>query len=207
MYTTYYLLSALLALTATASPVANYHHKHMHAHSPRSTDSSPSIYTTSDDTFSIEICNQCSSTKHFGLYQITSAFQMLERMDPLSLPSNTTKSISAPFKDTGMRLSAHAEWGVAKQWEHQALFEFGYSEYDGLVGTAYDVSIMDGSENDVGVAVYPTVDRLILFATRARRLSRLFSALDEAFFPRQSHARVDVETPSINLPGSYSQAE
>jgi hypothetical protein len=158
MYTTYYLLSALLALTATASPVANYHHKHMHAHSPRSTDSSPSTYTSSDDTFSIEICNQCSSTKHFGLYQITSAFQMLERMDPLSLPSNTTKSISAPFKDTGMRLSAHAEWGVAKQWDHQALFEFGYSEYDGLVGTAYDVSIMDGSENDVGVAVYPTVD-------------------------------------------------
>jgi hypothetical protein len=149
MYTARLLLSSLIALTATVTATPVTHHKHKHAH-PRSSDTS--------DTFSIEICNQCPGTKHFGMYQITSAFQMLERMDPLAMPSNTTQTISAPFKDTGMRISAHAEKGVAAQWENQALFEFGYSQYNGLDGTAYDVSIMEGSDDDVGVAVYPTVD-------------------------------------------------
>jgi hypothetical protein len=148
MYTARLLLSSLLALTAPVTATPLTHHKHKHAH--RSSDTS--------DTFSIEICNQCSSTKHFGMYQITSAFQMLERMNPLTMSSNSTQTISAPFKDTGMRISARAELGVAAQWEHQALFEFGYSEYNGLSGTAYDISIMEGSEDAVGVAVYPTVD-------------------------------------------------
>jgi hypothetical protein len=148
MYTSHWLLSSLLALTATASPLTN-HNKHKHI--SRSSSSS-------SDTFQIEICNQCSSTKHFGMYQITSAFQMLERMTPITIDGNGTQTISAPFKDTGMRISAHADKGIAAQWEHQALFEFGYSTYGGQDGTAYDVSIMEGSEDDVGVAVYPTVD-------------------------------------------------
>jgi len=146
MYTAGWLLSSLFALTATALPTTNL--------------ASRSSGGSNSDTINIEVCNQCDSTKHFGLYQITSAFNMLSHMNPITIPSNGTQTITAPYKQTGMRLSGHAEWGLAGQWKTQALFEFGYSQYGDLDGTAYNLSKMDGSEDDedVGLAVYPTVD-------------------------------------------------
>ena len=54
-----------------------------------------------------------------------------------------------------MRLSGHAERGVAGQWNPQALFEFGYSTYGGKKGTAYDLSVMQGSDGNIGIGVYP----------------------------------------------------
>jgi hypothetical protein len=132
MHTTAWFISSLFALTATASPIKR------------------------DDTFNIEITNHCAATKHFGIYEISSTFQSLQVCDPISIASNQTQTLTAPYKGTGMRLSGHAEWGTAGQWIPQALFEFGYSAYNGLEGTAYDISMMEGSEIGVGMAVYPS---------------------------------------------------
>ena len=50
-----------------------------------------------------------------------------------------------------MRLSGHAEKSTAWQWNAQALFEFLYSDWGGAEGTAYDPSVMDGSNDDIGI--------------------------------------------------------
>jgi hypothetical protein len=142
MYTTSLLFSSLFALMATAKPINTNLIE-------RSSASSGS------DTFNIEICNNCPSTKQFGIYQVSSSFQMNQMCDPVTIGQNQTQTISAPYKGIGMRLSGHAEWGTGGQWAHQALFEFGYSEYNGLAGTAYDLSLMEGTDSDVGLAVYP----------------------------------------------------
>lgn len=140
MYTSGWILTSLFALTATAIP---HGHGLRHAHKRDA------------DTFNIEITNNCPSTKQFGIYSITSGFEMLQQCEPVSIDSNSTQTIAAPYKGLGMRLSGHAEWGVGGQWAPQALFEFGYSEYNGMEGTAYDLSMMEGCESDVGLAAYP----------------------------------------------------
>ncbi|KAM0724026.1 hypothetical protein Q7P37_001017 [Cladosporium fusiforme] len=143
MYTAGWLLSSLFALTATAIPI----------------DNSNSLSRRSDDTFNIEIQNNCPSTKHFALYKVTSIFEMLSGSDDsVTLSTNETQTITAPYKDIGLRLSGHAEWGAAGQWKAQALAEFGYSNWSGQDGTAYDVSLMDGCEKDIGLAIYPQTD-------------------------------------------------
>jgi hypothetical protein len=80
---------------------------------------------------------------------------MLERSKPVNIAHKQMHTIVALYKDLGMRLSGHAEWGTSRQWAHQALFEFGYSEYKGIGGSAYNLSVMEGSDMDVGVGVYP----------------------------------------------------
>ncbi|KAL1589332.1 hypothetical protein WHR41_01928 [Cladosporium halotolerans] len=138
MYTTGWILSALFALTATASPI-----------------NSTLLERGSADTFNINVWNNCPFTKQFALYQITSDFRMIERSKPTNLAPKKKLTIAAPFKDLGMRLSGHAEWATAGQWKTQALFEFGYSQYAGKDGTAYNLSVMKGSDGDIGVGVYP----------------------------------------------------
>ena len=69
-----------------------------------------------------------------------------------SIAAGSKGTIAAPYSGIGMRLSATAGDGAAAQWSAQALFEFGYSEYNGIAGSAYDLSVMGG---DVGLAVYP----------------------------------------------------
>lgn len=132
MYTAAWLISSLFALTATASPIKR------------------------DNTFNIEITNNCGSSKDFGIYEISSSFQAIQTCDPITIGQNETNTLAAPYNGVGLRLSAHAELGLAGVWLPQALFEFGYSEYNGLHGTAYDISIMEGSNDDVGLAVYPS---------------------------------------------------
>lgn len=84
---------------------------------------------------------------------------MIEMSKPLNIESKKSSIIDAPYKALGMRLSGHAEWGTGGQWKAQALFEFGYAamEYGGasLAGSAYDASVMKGSDADIGVAIYP----------------------------------------------------
>lgn len=140
MHTAGWLVDSLFALTATAIPDG---HGLRRAHK-RDTD-----------TFNIEITNNCPSIKHFGIYQITGSFEMLQQCEPVSIDTNCTQTIAARYKGLGMRLSGHAEWGVGGQWTPQALFEFGYSESNGMEGTAYDLSMMKGCESDVGLAAYP----------------------------------------------------
>lgn len=132
MYTASWLISSMFALMATAAPVKR------------------------DDTFNIEITNNCPSSKDFGIYQVTSDYQPVKTCDPVTIGQNETQTIAAPYKEIGLRLTGHAEWGLAGVWKTQALFEFGYSEYNGLHGTAYDISIMEGGGEDVGLAVYPS---------------------------------------------------
>ncbi|SMR55787.1 unnamed protein product [Zymoseptoria tritici ST99CH_1E4] len=109
-----------------------------------------------DDTFEILIINRCKWTKSFALYNIEQpSFTMVERSKPVNIPTNGQHTLRAPFHGLGYRLSGHAEWGTARQWEHQALFEFGFSSYVGVDGTAYNLSVMEGSDKDIGVRVWP----------------------------------------------------
>jgi hypothetical protein len=139
MYTSKLFFASLFALMATATPIDN-----------------TLVERGSESTFNINVWNNCPFTKQFALYQIDGSFNMIERSKPVNIASRKMQTIVAPYKDLGMRLSGHAEWGTAGQWAPQALFEFGYSEYNGVSGSAYDISIMlPGSDKDIGVGVYP----------------------------------------------------
>ena len=107
------------------------------------------------NTFNINVWNNCNFQKQVGLYQITSSFEMIQKSKPKNVASKKMVQIKAPFYATGMRLSGHAENGTAWQWNAQALFEFGYSTYAGQQGTAYDASVMEGSDKDIGIGIYP----------------------------------------------------
>lgn len=107
------------------------------------------------NTFKIHVWNNCPFPKQVALYQITPKFRMVQKSKPRNIPSKDHKVLRAPYKALGMRLSGHAEWGTATQWNHQALFEFGYSNYMGQDGTAYNLSVMEGSDKDIGIGAYP----------------------------------------------------
>lgn len=138
MYTTGLALTTLLALTASATPIE-----------------STLVSRAAADTFQLRVWNNCHFVKEVALYQITPAFEMVQKSEPTNIQPGKELIINAPFKATGMRLSGHAEWGTAGQWKAQALFEFGYSKYGSTDGTAYDLSVMQGSDGDIGIGAYP----------------------------------------------------
>jgi hypothetical protein len=139
MYTKSWFLTSLLALTATATPINN-----------------TLIERDSKNTFNINVWNNCPFVKQVALYQAPQgSSHMLQRSTPTNISPKQMITIAAPFKDPGMRLSGHAEWGADGQWKAQALFEFGYSQYAGMEGTAYDLSIFAGSDPDIGLGAYP----------------------------------------------------
>ncbi|KAK4505122.1 hypothetical protein PRZ48_003085 [Zasmidium cellare] len=139
MYTKGLVLSALLAGLTSAAP----------------TDEYSALEARDADNFNIHVWNNCPFPKQFALYQITADFQMLQMSKPTNIAPKKSKVIQAPYKALGMRLSGHAEWGTAAQWNHQALFEFGFSSYMGQDGTAYNLSVMEGSDKDIGIGAYP----------------------------------------------------
>jgi len=143
MLTQSLILTSTLALLASAVPFSG--HAHQHAHNEK----------RQDQTFNIHVLNNCPDTKQFALYQITPSFDSVQMSTPVNIASGMAHTIPAPYTATGMRLSGMAQWGTAGQWDPQPLFEFGYSNYEGQDGTAYDLSVMEGSPPDVGIAVYP----------------------------------------------------
>ncbi|KAK5172815.1 uncharacterized protein LTR77_002935 [Saxophila tyrrhenica] len=126
------LLIGALALKATAAPFI--------------TINSASLQPRGADIFKLH---------SVAIYGVTSDFHMVAYTEPTNIKPGHQKIIHAPYYGIGLRLSGHAEWGTDGQWVNQALFEFGYSEYAGQTGTAYDVSIMEGSEGDIGLGAYP----------------------------------------------------
>ena len=154
------VLAAALALTALANPTS--------LAPPAPIDDSNTTTTTAlltardpapnrkaPNTFRINVLNKCRWTKQVALYQITPDFKMVQKSRPRNIRKGQTITIQAPYKALGMRLSGHAEWGTAGQWRPQALFEFGHSVYKGKEGTAYNLSVMEGSDGDVGIGAYP----------------------------------------------------
>ena len=147
---------AILALSANAVPFAGSH-QHLHRRNPvpSGSYSAPAAGASSSsggDTFDINITNNCKNDLEFGIYQVSASFAMNEVTTPVSIASGSEGSIAAPYHGIGMRLSGTAGSGAADQWNAQALFEFGFSGWSGIEGTAYDLSVMGG---DIGVAVYP----------------------------------------------------
>lgn len=144
MYTLTTIRTTLLAFlaTVTATPFP----------------SAPKV-KTSVEKFQISVTNNCPGPKAIGLYHISQPtlgpWKITEYSPPVTLRPGRTQIMLAPFRETGMRLSGHAERGPDGQWEPQALFEFGYSTYAGREGTAYDLSVMEGSEMGVGISVVP----------------------------------------------------
>ncbi|KAK0947328.1 hypothetical protein LTR48_003612 [Friedmanniomyces endolithicus] len=139
-------LSALLALAASTTTFAT----------PLSYNSTTTLSSRNDaNTFNLHVWNNCHFTKEVALYSVTADFKMLQRSPPTNIAPGHSITIAAPFYDSGMRLSGHAEWGTDGQWRPQALFEFGYSTYAGQEGTAYDLSLMEGSDKDIGMGAYP----------------------------------------------------
>jgi len=140
---------AALAPLVQAVPFAHSpSHSHRHAHSVKPRD---------QGTFDLTVHNNCTSTKTFGLYQVSSSYQMIEMSDPIAIEPGSSSCIQAPFSEIGMRLSGTADQGCDGQWAAQTLFEFGYSEYLSMSGTAYDLSVMQGSVPE-GIAAYPGTD-------------------------------------------------
>ncbi|KAF2478698.1 hypothetical protein BDY17DRAFT_57274 [Neohortaea acidophila] len=136
-------IAALLASTAAAVPFAGHDHSHRHLHRKQS----------NGNTFNINVVNSCSSSRSVGLFQITSAFQMLSMSTPVTLQPGENTTVAAPYQLAGMRLSGTADQGTAAQWLPQALFEFGYSAWGSVEGTAYDLSLMTGTTD--GMSVVP----------------------------------------------------
>ncbi|KAK4555209.1 hypothetical protein LTR86_007505 [Recurvomyces mirabilis] len=137
---------------ASLAVAAPHTHGHSHNHA-RAVAPASEPEKRDDSTFELMVHNNCAEDKTFGLYQINSAFQMSQMSETETVPAGTNSTISAPFSALGMRLSATADKGTAAQWEAQTLFEFGYSAYNGMTGTAYDLSVMQGSTE--GIAAYP----------------------------------------------------
>ncbi len=135
------LLASSMALMAHAVPM---HGHHAHHHLKRSSDSFP-----------IHITNNCGASKDFALYQTTPAFEMNQMSASRTIPNGETHTIHAPFTALGLRLSGNADWPIGDQWNAQGLAEFGYSEYNGMTGTAYDLSFMSGSPADIGISITP----------------------------------------------------
>lgn len=140
-----------LALAATAVPFDGAHHRHQHRNPTPVAELAPRSSSSADD-FDIIVTNNCGSTLSFGVFQVSSTFSMNTITQPVEIASGDNGTISAPYSGIGMRLSGTADQGAAAQWGAQALFEFGYSAFNGIDGTAYDLSVMGG---DVGLAVYP----------------------------------------------------
>ena len=149
-------LLAALALSANAIPFEGHGHQHVHRHAQPVASgvySAPSAAPSAGgDTFEISVHNKCADDLEFGIFQVSSSFAMNTISTPVKIASGSKGSIPAPYQGIGMRLSGTAGAGAAAQWNAQALFEFGYSVYNGMDGTAYDLSVMGG---DDGVAVYP----------------------------------------------------
>jgi hypothetical protein len=139
------LLASSLALMAHAVPFHEHNHMHLHERSV--------------GKFPIHITNNCGSDKEFALFQITPDFQMNQMSPNRKICNGETHTIHAPFTALGLRLSGNADWPIANQWNAQGLAEFGYSEYNGQTGTAYDLSFMDGSPTDIGISITPENDQ------------------------------------------------
>ncbi|KXL42516.1 hypothetical protein M433DRAFT_8812 [Acidomyces richmondensis BFW] len=128
-----------LALTASAALMASaVPHQHSHLHKRQSAD-----------TFTIDVHNQCNETHTFAIYQITSEFTVNKVSPSATIRPGHSRTIQAPFQETGLRLSMNEN-----QWAAQTLFEFGYSAWSDLTGTAYDLSVMSGSQE--GISVEPS---------------------------------------------------
>ncbi|KAK3074718.1 hypothetical protein LTR53_002593 [Teratosphaeriaceae sp. CCFEE 6253] len=87
------------------------------------------------DTFNIHVWNNCKFVKEVAIYSVTANFKMVRHTARHNLWPGQSVTLAAPYKDVGMRLSGHAEWGTDGQWRPQALFEFGYSTYQSVEGT------------------------------------------------------------------------
>lgn len=101
-------LAAILAITGTqAVPHVGAHHQHMHRrHNSLAHKSVHQNVARDDETYNLHVHNNCGETKHFGLYEITSDFQMNEKCDPHEVASGDSTTIQAGYKDIGLRLSA-----------------------------------------------------------------------------------------------------
>jgi len=148
MYTTGLALTTLLALTASAKP--HQHHQHRHAHERRA------LNQRRDETFNIHLYNNCSVKKSFAVYQLSTAdWTVSEVTTPVDVAAGDSTVIQAPYTETTLRLSGNADWGCDGQWDAQALFEFGYSAWGSVEGTAYDLSLMEGADSSVGISASP----------------------------------------------------
>ncbi|KAK5111873.1 hypothetical protein LTR62_004605 [Meristemomyces frigidus] len=157
-----------IATLATAAP-----HTHSHSHHHHARAAEP-VAKRDASTFELTVHNNCANDRTFGLFQITPAFEMIQMSEAEAIPAGHNATISAPFSALGMRLSATADKGIAAQWEAQTLFEFGYSAYNALTGTAYDLSVMAGSTD--GIAAYPATS-----ACESKVCSSVGCALAEAW--------------------------
>ena len=144
MYSTVWAIATLLVSTVIAVPRANHQHQHNHEHLKRQ-----------GTTFSIQVNNNCGFSKSAGLFQLTPSFQAISMSNVVNLNPGGSTTFQAPYTAIGMRLSGLADQGTAAQFTPQALFEFGYSSYGSEQGTAYNLSLMSGSADDTGIAVYP----------------------------------------------------
>lgn len=138
-------LTSLLAATALAVPHQQHAARHQHHHFNRN--------AASAQNFTITVNNNCSDTLSVATYGMNSAFLITQESATHVIEPNCNANVSTSYYGVGMRLSAKADKPVASQYLPQGMFEYGYSNANGLEGTAYDLSLMGFS--GPGVKVVP----------------------------------------------------
>ena len=131
-------------------------HAHRKPGHGKDTTSSPGADPSGSSTgdggnFAIHVVNQCSEAKDVGIFGVTPDFQATQAGVTQNIAPGQTATLKAPFTAIGQRLTANAQEGPSNVFEAQSLFEFGYSSWNGLTGTSYDLSLMAGAQ--IGMAV------------------------------------------------------
>jgi hypothetical protein len=132
-------LTSLLAATALASP--QHQHAHQHRHYNRNVERNVER-SAGASNFTITVNNNCTDTLSFATYGMSDIFILTQESAVHVIEPDCSANISTNYYGVGMRLSPNAHKSLGEQYLPQAIFEYGYSNANGLVGTAYDVSRM-----------------------------------------------------------------
>nr|POE82366.1 hypothetical protein CFP56_72514 [Quercus suber] len=113
-------LASLLAIGAIASPISR----------------------RQDATFNINVVNSCGNDLNLGVFTLNES-GVSQTADTQTVSANGgTATFVADFNAVSQRLST---MDVNNQFSAQSLFEFGYSAFGGITGTAYDLSLIGAS--------------------------------------------------------------
>lgn len=123
-------LALLMALGTLASPLS-LSRRHIQLHERAGPE------------FIITVTNNCPDTIHAATYSISGGFTMSQESAVFTINHGDSADIHTAYNGIGMRLSGNADWPLGDQWKLQPLFEYGFSAFNGIEGTAYDISLMD----------------------------------------------------------------
>ncbi|WPH03452.1 Hypothetical protein R9X50_00633200 [Acrodontium crateriforme] len=91
------------------------------------------------ETFNIKVINSCAHDQPIGVFRINPDFSTSTLTPMTTIASGQSHNLTVPYKEIGLRIATNEN-----QFTAQPLFEFGYSGWGDVEGTAYDLSMMSG---------------------------------------------------------------